>query len=337
VEAQGNGVWRYYYNEDGDQLVEGPIVVRINGSEVVDLRGNPNAETLSVFNFDETPPQVLAIDFNTQTVDPLDLPHGPQPSSWLQQKSEINDVRISFSEEVALTPADLVLTNLGVDADNVADIVVPLTVNHLTQSGTDWIITFAQGELADGAYQLVINPSLSDRAGLLLDGDGDGTGGDAFIITASDANGFYKLTSDFNGDRGVSVFDFSTFSYWFGTAVPAAPSYVDMNIDGGVSVFDFTLFSNNFGTGIQFPTGFAAAAVTISPDPKPITEPAEVDDVEQTLESLELPVTLAREPVDEPLTIRNELDTVIDQLAEELVDVLGTRTLSDEALEAWLD
>jgi hypothetical protein len=59
------------------------------------------------------------------------------------------------------------------------------------------------------------------------------------------------------------VFDFSTFSYWFGVATPDAPSYVDFNQDGGVSVFDFTSFSSRFGTGIVYPTAFVPIA-TIS-------------------------------------------------------------------------
>jgi hypothetical protein len=57
----------------------------------------------------------------------------------------------------------------------------------------------------------------------------------------------------------VSVFDFTTFSYWFGNSVPRAPVYADPSGDGGVSVFDFTAFSLSFGVGIVFPAAFAAA------------------------------------------------------------------------------
>ena len=38
---------------------------------------------------DTTPPVVLSIDINAHLTDPPDLPVGPQPTSWEQQRSEI--------------------------------------------------------------------------------------------------------------------------------------------------------------------------------------------------------------------------------------------------------
>jgi hypothetical protein len=69
-------------------------------------------------------------------------------------------------------------------------------------------------------------------------------------------NRFFKLTAEWNGDTGVSVFDFTTFSYWFGISIPTAPIYADLNDDGGISVFDFSGFSSNFGIGVTYPVGF---------------------------------------------------------------------------------
>jgi hypothetical protein len=63
------------------------------------------------------------------------------------------------------------------------------------------------------------------------------------------------------------VFDFTTFSYWFGLAVPTAPLYVDLNRDGGISVFDFSPFASNFGTGIVYPTAFATRPAIANPLP----------------------------------------------------------------------
>jgi hypothetical protein len=62
------------------------------------------------------------------------------------------------------------------------------------------------------------------------------------------------------------VFDYSTFAYWFGTPIPAAPLYTDLNGDGGVSVFDFSHFSSNFGSGVTFPVTFQGFLAAESPD-----------------------------------------------------------------------
>jgi len=104
-----------------------------------------------------------------------------------------------------------------------------------------------------------ILPTVTDNQGNQLDGDANGTGGDTYELEANLDNRFYVLLAEWSGDGGVSVFDFTTFSYWFGQAVPRAPSYVDTSGDQGVSVFDFTAFSDNFGTGISYPNALMAA------------------------------------------------------------------------------
>ena len=74
-----------------------------------------------------------------------------------------------------------------------------------------------------------------------------------YVLVGSETNRLYQLTSDWNGDGGASIFDFSTFAYWFGQPVGVAPVYVDLNNDGGVSIFDFSGFANRFGQGVLFP------------------------------------------------------------------------------------
>jgi len=205
---------------------------------------------------------VTSFAFNVLS-DPADIPKGPQPSSWAEQRSDIRNAIVTFSDPVDPTFNDFRLVNLGVDAPAEPDQVVPLTANHLSVDGDTVTLNFNPNELADGAYSLEILSTLSSLNGAVLDGNDDGAAGDSFLFQANAQNSFYKLLTDTNGDGGVSVFDFSTFSYWFGVATPDAPSYVDFNQDGGVSVFDFTSFSSRFGTGIVYPTAFVPIA-TIS-------------------------------------------------------------------------
>jgi hypothetical protein len=205
------------------------------------------------------PPTVEAVSINQGFVDPPDLA-SPQPSSWSNQHSQLARITVEFSKAIDATIVDVGLVNLGVRADNDPDANVTLLAEHMTLDGDTLTLDFPLGMLDDGVYQLEIMASVVDRAGQALDGNADGTPGDNYVLNGSVSNGLYRLIADWNGDFGVSVFDFTTFSYWFGVSLPTAPAYVDNNGDGGVSVFDFTEFSLNFGTGIVFPVGFASVA-----------------------------------------------------------------------------
>ena len=198
-------------------------------------------------------PIVESIEINTLAVDPADLPGGPQPTSWIQQRSQISDMRIEFSERINATANDFLLVNLGVNAPLDPNTQIFLGDSNVEISEHIVSLYLADLELADGVYQLIVQPSLTNSAGDPLDGDGDGIGGDPFVYRGSAANQFYILAGEWNGDRGVSVFDFATFAYWFGKATPQAPTYADLNADGGVSVFDMPPFAGNFGTAITFP------------------------------------------------------------------------------------
>jgi hypothetical protein len=209
---------------------------------------------------DQIAPQVASFGINTNEVDPADLVKGPQPTSWGQQRSDIRSIELEFSEPVTVTPADLRLTNLGVNAPVDLDSVVTLTNLHVQANGNTVSIQFSNQELAEGVYKLEVLPTVTDLAGNAWDGDGNGLAGEAFVVTGDSGNRFHLLHGNWNGDEGVSVFDFTTFSYWFGQpAIQVAPEYVDLNKDGGVSVFDFSPFSSNFGTPVIFPTPLAAA------------------------------------------------------------------------------
>ncbi|MFT5527641.1 MAG: hypothetical protein ACI9HK_005625, partial [Pirellulaceae bacterium] len=202
-------------------------------------------------------PRVLSFEINANFVDPIDLPQGPQPTSWARQRSDIRSLVVTFNKDVQLSVSDLALTNLGINAPVDPDVPVTITPTQVQVDGAKVTITFDSDDLNSGAYQLVIQPTVTDLGGIPLDGNGDGRGGDAYVVAASAENTFYELTSNYNGDTGVSVFDFTTFSYWFGASLPNAPAYADPSGDGGVSVFDFTAFSLNFGIGIVLPAAFA--------------------------------------------------------------------------------
>jgi len=246
------------------------------------------ADTPTPGRFVDGAPRVTQWSVNESFVDPLDLPRGPQPTSWLQQRSDLREITIHFTEAVSLDESDLILTNLGVNAPADTDNIVGLLPQHIALAQNVLTLSFSNYELADGVYSLELTDTVADLTGVPIDGDGDLTGGDGWTVTGAANNRLSKLRSDFNGDDGVSVFDFSTFSYWFGMAVPTAPAYSDMNDDGGISVFDFTHFSNNFGIGVIYPVAFALRVEQpVANERLPMQRLHMVDAVEQRVELLE--------------------------------------------------
>ncbi|MFT5522125.1 MAG: hypothetical protein ACI9HK_000062, partial [Pirellulaceae bacterium] len=201
----------------------------------------------------DSTPTVRSVTMNAGLEDPADLSKGPQPSNWLSQRSDIRTLLVEFSEPLDVTAADVVLTNLGIDADVDPDAVIPITDNQLSLTDNQLTIFFDANALPSGVYQLEFLATASDSANQPLAN---------FVLTGDVNNNFYKLTAEWNGDTGVSVFDFTTFSYWFGVSIPTAPAYADLNDDDGISVFDFTGFSSNFGVGVKFPVGLTNGNVS---------------------------------------------------------------------------
>ena len=235
------------------------------GNDITDSAGNPLNTTPTTdqkYTLDTTLPQVASFTINTEQGDPSDLAKGPQPTSRAQQRSDIHEIVVTFDEPVAdVTTADLLLTNLGVNAPADPDTVVPLSQQqlNLVQGHTKLIISLEPFQLADGVYELRVLQTVTDTVGNQLDGNGSRNGrryrnGSPAVFRGNSTNRFFKLTADYNGSGGVQIQDFATFSYWFGNASPPAPAYVDLNNSGGINIQDFAGFSANFGKGITYPT-----------------------------------------------------------------------------------
>ena len=60
---------------------------------------------------------------------------------------------------------DIRLTNLGVNANQDADIEIPLTPAQLSQLGTELLITLPPNSLYDGVYRLELLPTVVDLNG----------------------------------------------------------------------------------------------------------------------------------------------------------------------------
>jgi hypothetical protein len=213
-----------------------------------------------------------------------------QPTSWSAQRSDLRRIVVQLGAPIdSVRSADLVLTNLGVNAPIDDDVAVPITDGQLTLSGdgTRVTISFDSGQLADGVYQLELKSAI--------------TGGDDFVFTGDADNRFFVLTGDFSGSGLVHLDDFTTFGYWFESQVPTAPAYADVDNSGTVDIDDFDGLDQNFNTRIVFPDGSQA---------EPAVEDGEKTDLEALLVTLQNPVDVngdGSETARDALNIINEL------------------------------
>ena len=164
-----------------------------------------DATTLTVLPTGATPPRT------TSTV----VQNGRPQRSYLDQ------LQFDFSEEVNLAAliangsitSAVTLTNLGVHADTDADQPVSLAASQFRYefdanvgiSRLTWLLDSFVGtnaSLSDGGYRLTLEADLlRDSDGNPLDGDGNGTGGDDFVLS------FHRLEGDANGNMVVNTAD----------------------------------------------------------------------------------------------------------------------------------
>jgi hypothetical protein len=111
------------------------------------------------------------------------------------QRNTVTDLRVIFSEFVAIDPAALRVTSRD-------GTVVPFQLEVVQVNGrTEALLTLEQ-PLANGRYRLTIDSAIvTDSAGQWLDGNKDGRPGGLFGF------GFHRLAGDWNGDGRVGFLD----------------------------------------------------------------------------------------------------------------------------------
>lgn len=100
--------------------------------------------------------------------------------------------------------------------------------------------------LIDGSYLLTVIASKVWRANGLLDGDGNGVGGDDFATPTSGVGRIHRLFGDADGDADVDANDFAAFRGAFGGSDPV----FDSDGDGDIDAADFGQFRARFGSAV---------------------------------------------------------------------------------------
>jgi hypothetical protein len=164
------------------------------------------------------------------------------------QRSRVTELRVSFDARVGLPANPAAAFDLRRQSDNAA-VTLAASVDN-SGPGTAVTLTFTGGpvdntSLADGRYTLTALASLI--AGGALDGNGDGSPGDNFVLIGDLANRLFRLFGDADGDGDVDAQDFGAFRAAFGGTSNLA---FDFDGDGDVDAQDFGQFRARFGSSV---------------------------------------------------------------------------------------
>ena len=233
-----------------------------NVGHAEDVPATADATTLTVPPPGPTPPRITAT-----------VVQGGRP-----QRSYLDQLQFDFSEEVNLAAlisngsitTVATLTNLGVHADTDPDQPVSLAASQFHYeydanagiSRLTWSLESFAGtnaSLADGVYRLSLDADLlRDLDGNLLDGDGNGTGGDDFVLS------FHRLEGDADGNMVVNRGDMDLVNAALG-AIPSSANWnpnADLDRDDRITVRDRLLVARATGHEIVPPIVTSSAAAT---------------------------------------------------------------------------
>jgi hypothetical protein len=152
------------------------------------------------------------------------------------QRSRVTRLRVEFDAPVVFDgpPADAFTLTRVADG-----LPIGLTAGPATPTSVELLFAgpgLDAGSLPDGRFTLTL--FAASLLGDGLDGNGDGVGGDDFVLVGSPANGLFRLFGDASGNGQVDASDFLAFRLAFLTADPV----FDADADGRVTAADFLRF-----------------------------------------------------------------------------------------------
>ncbi len=161
------------------------------------------------------------------------------------QRSRVTSLAVTFNSPVTLPANPATAFELKRQSDGAQVTLDGTTVgNTVTLIFAGGPIDF--GSLADGRYTLTVIASQVSNAYDQLDGDGDGSGGDNYVLIGTPANGLFRIYGDADGDGAVATSDFIQFRLAFG----GTSAVFDFDGDGSVSASDFIEFRLRFGGSV---------------------------------------------------------------------------------------
>jgi hypothetical protein len=174
-----------------------------------------------------------------------------------EQRSRVQQVSVTFDQEVTINAGAFVVTKRGVGGGPVpfslsTAVVAGKSVATLSFVSGNFI---SGGSLVDGNYQLqIVGANILDQLGNALDGDADGTAGGDRVFGNSITDEFFRLFGDADGSRSVTLPEFNLFRGTFGRAEGDALYRDEFDFDdsGSIGLPDFNQFRSRFGSTLGF-------------------------------------------------------------------------------------
>lgn len=167
------------------------------------------------------------------------------------QRSLVSQVKLTFDGLIDIAPGAFSVIQRGTNSpviQNSPAVVVNAGQTVVTLSFQGSLTRGPSGGLVDGFYQLTVDGTKITRAGLGLDVNSDGTGGDGYVFGDQEADKFFAYYGDADGDGQVGVGEFGQFRATFGSTPGQAAYNALFDYDGsGVGVSDFGQFRSRFG------------------------------------------------------------------------------------------
>jgi hypothetical protein len=173
---------------------------------------------------------------------------------------------IRFSSDVSASLASGLLLVNTTTGQTIPLASVAIQFNAADNSATVSFPGLPGGSLPDGRYRLTLRAAdIVNRAGLHLDGNGDGVTGDDFVYN------FHQLAGDANRDGAVNFNDLVPFAQNYNTPGGKTWAQGDFTGDGKVDFADMVKIAQNYnkslpgaaapiaGAGLSFAEVMAAA------------------------------------------------------------------------------
>ncbi len=175
------------------------------------------------------------------------------------QRSLVRQVQVVFDGQVQVSDGAFEVARRLPTSNELVTLSTQLETNGSGQ--TVATLTFSgdrtrgvQNALVDGNYQLTIDSTKILKNGLNLDGDQNGVQGGNFVLGAREADAFFALFGDIDGNRNVSLSEFNAFRASFGKSQGQLDfnPYFDFDGNQNIGVSDFNEFRRRFGIRLNF-------------------------------------------------------------------------------------
>ena len=234
-----------------------------NSLFTIDATGN--LKSTAAFNFESNNSLSIRVRTTDQgglffeksfAINVIDLPEmmgGAVIGDGSAQRSLVKQMVVTFDGPITIDAGAFAVNKRGAGGGSVTT-----TINSTVNGQNQTVVTLnfsgaftrnSSGALQDGYYQLTIDGTKIRRAAQSLDVNQDGIGGDTYSIGSVEADNFFALYGDTNGDGLVGISEFGQFRSAFGKTSSDAgynPLF-DFEGDSTISISDFGQFRSRFG------------------------------------------------------------------------------------------